>query len=240
MGESRSGRAAREEREKMLILKHKFDNRITTARFGKESFDVNDYGGALKRYSEYLTILAEIKKCPDLYALRPQHFDPKKEITELLLISQIFFEMARMYDAVPKFHEDSKKCLEQFVTFSANQPFQVVNSELVRKHLKKSVFKNPDVFRNAYQQIFVQSKKCYVVTFCFGETHPLTQEFRAFKDELLNYPLGQELVRHYYNFSSVSVPKWEKSSFGQFMGFWLVRPALIVFSKTVLRFILPR
>lgn len=237
---SKTGRAAREERERMLVLKHKFDHRITTAKFGKKSFDVNDYAGSIQKFKEYLLIMAEVKKVRDVYSITPSHFDPKKELTEMMMISHIYFEMARMYDAIPQFHEETKNCLNQFVKFSANQPYQVVNSELIRKHLKKSRFKNVDDFRLAYQQIFVQSKKCFVVTFCYGDTHPLTQEYRALKDVLIDYSWGRELVRIYYSHSSVMVTRWENNqAFRFFMG-TILRPLLALFSKTLLPFILKK
>lgn len=238
MTQNKTGRAAREERERQLLLKHKFNNRITTVKFGKESLDVNDYAGSIRKFSDYLAIQAEVKGCKDIYSLRTNNFDPKKDVTEMLMISHLYFEMARLYDASPKFHDESKRCLDQFVHFSANQPYQVVNSELIRKHLKKSVFKNTEAFRIAYTQIYVQSKKCYVVTFCYGDTHPVTQEYRALKEVLLNYPMGMWLIQTYYRHSSVLVEKWQDSSIAMFVGQWLIRPALMLFSKTILPLIL--
>lgn len=236
----KSGRTAREEREKRLILKHKFENRITVARFGNESRDIKDFAGALRKFTEYLQTIAEVKGAQDIYGIKPGHFDSKKDVTEMLMISHIYFEMAKMYDAVPKFHDESKRCMDQFVLFSVNQPYQVINSELMRKHLKKTLFKNPDIFRNAYHQIFVQSKKCYVVTFCLGHHHPVTQEFRAVKDILLDYRLGQELVRIYYKYSSVAVERWEGKVLPRFAGKWIIRPVLVLFSKTLLRSIISK
>jgi hypothetical protein len=235
---AKTGRTAREEREKRLLLKHKFDNRITVARFGNESREIKDFAGALRKFTDYLQVMSEVKGVPDIYSIKPQHFDHKKDITEMLMISHIYFEMAKMYDAVPKFHDESRRCIDQFVLFSVNQPFQVINSELMRKHLKKTQFKNPDVFRNAYIQIFVQSKKCYVVTFCLGGQHPVTQEYRSVKDALLEFRLGQEFVRLYYKYSSVAVERWQGKLLPTFLGKWIVRPALIVFSKAILRTIL--
>lgn len=236
----KSGREAREEREKILVLKHKYENRITIAKYGKECLDAGDYAGALKKFVEYMDIMAEVNKVQDFYSLRTNHFDPAKEITEMLMISHVYFEMARIYDAVPKYQEDSKRCLEQFVHFSANQPYQVVNSELIRKHLKKSVFKQPEVFREAYQQIYVQSKNCYVVTFCYGNEHPTTQEFRLFKDWLLDSSWGQSLVRYYYQYSSVAVKRWEKSPVMRYLARFIIKPLLLVFSKTLLRLIISK
>lgn len=238
MAQLKSGRQAREEREKMLVLKHKFENRITIAKHGKASLDAGDYAGALQKFVEYMQIMADIKKVANVYALRPGHFDPKRDVTEMLMISHVYFEMARIYDAVPKFADESKKCLEQFVIFSANQPFQVVNSEMIRKHLKKSIFKNADVFRSAYEQIYVQSKKCFVVTFCYGDTHPVTQEYRQLKDWLLESHTGRELVRLYYCHSSRVVPAWQESPLMHFISRVFLRPLLLLFSKTILKLII--
>ena len=237
---TKSGRQAREERERMLILKHKFENRITITKFGKESLDKGDYSTALQRFVEYMNIIADIKKVKDFYAIKPGHFDSKRDVTEMLLISHLFFEMARIYDAVPKFQEDSKKCLEQFVAFSANQPYQVVNSEMIRKHLKKSIFKHPEAFRAAYEQIYVQSKKCYVVTFCYGNDHAITNEYRLFKDWLLDYRLGRELVRHYYTHSSTMVVRWENNALMRCFAGFIVSPLLVLFSKTILPLIIKK
>lgn len=237
---SRSSKSARDERERILKLKHKYENRITIAKYGKESLDAGDYANALRKFTDYLAIMAEIKEVKEIFDLRINQFDPKKDITEMLMISHIFFEMARLYDAVPKFQPDAQKCLDLFVHFSANQPYQVVNSEMVRKYLKKSVFKNPDMFRNAYQQIFVQSKKCYVVTFCYGDSHLVTRDYREFKDWLLSYQLGQDLVRHYYRFSSVVVPKYENNFWFRMTSNLIIKPLLLLFSKTLLPVILKR
>lgn len=240
MTQPSSSKKAREEREKMIVLKHKFDNRITITKFGKEALDAGDYSTALQRFVEYMQTMAEVKNVKDFYSLKASHFDPSKDITEMLMISHVFFEMARIYDAVPRFSEDAKKCLEQFVAFSANQPYQVVNSEMIRKYLKKSVFKNPEAFRNAHEQIYVQSKKCFVVTFCFGTDHLVTNNYRELKDWLLNFPLGQEIVRIYYLNSSTIVGRWENNHSVRFVAKYTVRPLLLLFSKTLLRFIIKK
>jgi hypothetical protein len=234
----KTGRQAREDREKMLILKHKFENRITIVKHGKKSLNLGNYPGAISNFTEYMQVMADVKKIKDIYSLKPSHFDPQKDLTEMLMISHVYFEMARIYDAVPKFAEDSKKCLDQFVAFSANQPYQVVNSEMIRKYLKKSIFKNQEVFRAAYLQIYVQSKKCYVVTFCYGDQHEVTRDYRLLKDKLLETEVGREIVRIYYCLSSSIVPRWEASVLMSLLAKWIIKPMLLFLSKTFLRFII--
>lgn len=236
----RNGREEREERERIIKLKYKYEHRITIAKFGKEFLDSRDYTNALAKFIEYLKIMAEVKETGDYYTLSPANFDPKKDLTEMLMISHIFFEMARIYDASPKFLSESEKCINQFIAFTINQPYQVVNSELIRKFLKKSLIKNEQVFKNAYQQIFVQSKKCYVVTFCYGHHHPITQNFRNLKEVMLESQYGCEMIRVYYLLSSRAVERWEKSYFMKLFAHIVFKPLLALFSKTLLPFIIKK
>ncbi len=225
----------REERERKLILKHKFENRITIAKFGKESFDLGDYGNAVKKYTEYLEIQAEVLDCKDIYSLSTDKFNPKTDLTEMLMISHIYFELARIYDSSDKFHDEAKRCLDRFVHFSANQPYQVVNSELIRKYVKKSRLKLMGDFQNAYHQIYIQSKKCFVVTHCYGETHQITQDFRSFKEWMLDYSLGHKFVQYYYAFSPKLIKTCEE--YPRISSFFILP---IKFSlRMVAKFILP-
>jgi hypothetical protein len=195
---------ALKEREHKLMLKHRYDTRITNVRQGKEAFTKGDLVSAIRRYTEYLETIAEVNKIPNIYEIKPTYFDKNKDVTEMLMISHLYFELAKVYDATGKFEDDVKKCLEQFVLFTANQPYQVVNSEMCRKHLRKFKFRQHDVFFNSYQQIFVKSRKCYIATHCFGELHPVTQDLRVFKKWLENQPGGLKLIESYYLLST----KW--------------------------------
>ena len=193
---------ALKDREKRLILKHRYETRITSVRQGKEAFAAGDFVTAIRRYTEYLATLTELHQLPSYYDLRPEHFHKTKDVTEVMMISHLYYELAKVYDATGKFPEDVGKCLEQFVLFSANQPFQVVNSEMARKHLNKFRFRDQEAFQKAYQQIFVKSRKCYVATHCFGADHPVTDQLRVFKNRLLRLPGGAGLVHRYYQTSA--------------------------------------
>lgn len=225
-----------DKRKKDALVLHKYENRITITRFGKEAFDNADYAVALSRYKEYLQVVADYKEAgEDIYSIKTSHFIPEQDLTEMMMISQIYLELARIFDAVPKYQDEVQKCLDQFLHFTTNQPYQVINSELLRKHMKRSNLKNYLVFSSCYQQIAIQSKKCYIVTFCYGNDHPVTHDYRAFKDWMLNYRLGQEFVRFYYLHSSSLVEKWYNDPSMHFVGKYLFSPLLKLFSKTLLR-----
>jgi hypothetical protein len=228
----------RQEKERKLTLQRRLDVRITNARLGKEAFKVGDFLGAIRKYSEYLETMAEYHKCASMYELHPQHFTKGKDLTEMLMMSHIYFELSKVYDATGKFQQECGKCLDQFVLFSANQPYQVVNSEMIRKHLRKYKFKNQDLYLKAYKQIFVQSRKCYIATMCFGDTHPVTEDLRRFKDHLLTRPLGAALVSCYYRLSSTLVEQLGPHPRVQKFVVTISRPILSWFSSTAVKRIL--
>ena len=229
---------ALKEREQKLVLKHRFDTRITNVRQGKEAFDSGDFITAIRRYTEYLETLAQVHHLPGIYDLRPEHFHKTKDVTEILMLSHLYFELAKVYDATGKFEEDTQKCLDQFVLFSINQPFQVVNSEMARKHLRKFHFKNHQVFFRAYQQIFVKSRKCYVATHCFGEDHHHTERLRHFKRWLLQHNVGVFFVENYYRFSPLLVSYLDGHPRLAWLFNFCCRPLLQWFSSGPLRFII--
>ena len=221
------------EREHIAILKHKYDTRITNVKIGKQAFAKGDFLTAIRKYTEYLEVVAEVKKIPSIYELHPNHFDKSKDITEMLMISNLYFELAKVYDAAGKFQEDLSKCLEQFVLFSANQPFQVVNSEMCRKHLRKFKFKNHDLFFKSYQQIFVKSRKCYVATHCFGENHAHTNNLRAFRSFLMGHSVGQTFVRFYYSRSPSFVCLMQNYPFFNALLNPIIKSGLSLFSRMI-------
>ena len=146
------------DKKKKLALQKKYEQRITIARQGREYFSQKDYVNAAKKYNEYLGILAELNEVDEIYKLTPSMFDQKKQVTEMLLISHIYWELARVHEMTPKLQTAFNKCITQFVKFTANQPYQVLNAEMLRKYIKKNKNKTPQlgVLNHAYQQIFVQ------------------------------------------------------------------------------------
>ena len=64
-------------------------------------------------------------------------FDAKRQVTELLLISHVYWELARINEMPPKLQKNFSRSLNQFVKFTINQPYQVLNSEMLRKYIKK-------------------------------------------------------------------------------------------------------
>lgn len=221
----------RDLKAKKAAIERKYKIRITIAKEGRKFFLEKDYVKAAQKYHEYLEILAYYKSLSSIFDLRPSHFDKNDEITEMLLISNIFWELACIYELTPKLQDSFQKCLNQFVTFTVNQKFQVLNSEMLRKYIKsnKKKIKNISKMQEAYGKIQSESKACYIATLCFGNSHPVTMNIRSLKPFLLKFILGQKFVRIYYVFSTKLLYSKRFKPFEKSFSF-ISRPPLILLS----------
>lgn len=218
-----------------LALQKKYSQRITIARQGRDDFTQKDYLSAMKKYNEYLGILAELNDAEDVFELSPTMFDNKKEVTEMLLISHIYWEIARMNEMTPKLQNTYQKALSQFIKFTINQPYQILNAEMLRKYIKKNKGVSQQIGRlnEAHQQIFVQSKKCYIATMCYGSEHQNTMTLRKFKLILTKTKLGLHFIDVYYRYSSRLVSYCEKNGLLKYLITSSTRPILTLFAKAL-------
>lgn len=220
----------KEQKKRRLALQGKYSQRITIAKHGREMYLSKDYVGATQKYHEYLSILAETQQVDDIYQLSPAKFDPKSDMTEMLLISHIYWELSKVYEMTPKLQKAFEKCLKQFVRFTINQPYQVLNSEVLRKYIKKNKQKSRQIgaLEAAYSQIQVGSKKCFVASFAFGENHWVTTSLRRFKTNWLSGSRGAKTVGLYYRISSPLVSWLELRPMAAFFAKLFSRPVLAV------------
>ena len=199
-------------KQRKLALQKKFSQRITIAKQGREAMAKKDYVLATNKYREYLSILSETNDLEDIYKLSPTMFDAKKDLTEVLLISHVYWDLARISEMTPKLQESFNKSLTQFVKFTSNQPFQVLNAEMLRKYIKKNKTSSLQItsLESAYQQIFVESKKCFIATMAYGDDHNITHFFRQKKKNIQKYSLGIKFIDLYYRVSSPLTSYCEK------------------------------
>ena len=223
---------SKQERQKKLLLQRRFSKRITIARQGREAFMERNNVGCMQKYQEYLLIIAESKNTDDIFKLNPSMFDDTTQLSELLLISHVFWEMARIYEMTPKLQMNFQNCLNQFVKFTTNQPYQVLNAEMMRKYNKMNAKRSRygDKYIEAYSQIFVQSKSCYIASHCFGYDAMETIRLRRFKDEILLWPLGEYFVAIYYRCSSKLVDYLDHKPLFSSLLSKPIKPILLCFS----------
>lgn len=184
---------------------------------------------AVESYTKYLGILALYFDTTE-ERLTPTLFDPEKDVTELLLISHAYWDLAKAFDRSPNLQRDCFRCLEQFVKFSIGFKYQHVNAQIIRKFNNKKQAHNPKAFEAAYHKIQISSKKCYIASSCFGEYDFRTETLRHFKLSIAPYKLGKDFIDTYYRFSPVIVDHFKSHPWTkQVCETFLIRPALNLF-----------
>lgn len=188
---------------------------------------------AVESYTKYLGVLALYFDTTE-DKLSPTLFDPEKDVTELLLISHAYWDLAKAFDRSPNLQRECLRCLEQFVKFSIGFKYQHVNAQIIRKFNNKKQAHNPKAFEAAYQRIQISSKKCYVATMCFGFEDPRTETLRHLKLKLSHFEQGRDFIDFYYRFSPSLVNFFERRPRLKFVAeTFFIRPLLHSFVKVI-------
>ncbi len=175
-----------------------FQRRMELARQGTVYYKQGKMKDAVNCFYKYLDVLEQWKEAKQ-GTLEPKHFDHKKDVAELLLLTGIFWDLAKLYDRAGKKEEVRlKSFLDRYVLFSKGMPYQHVCAELCRKYLVNG---NP-VHRGMFKDVHVAlgGGKCFIATavedYCEPETLPILRKFR---DEVLLQNLyGKAFVAFYY------------------------------------------
>lgn len=183
---------------------------------------------AVDSYNKYLGILALYFDTTE-DRLTPTLFDPEKDMTELLLISHAYWDLAKAYDRSPNLQRDCLRCLEQFMKFSIGFKYQHVNAQIIRKFNNKKQAHNPKAFEAAYHKIQISAKRCYVATMCFGFEDQRTETLRHFKLAIAKYSLGLDFIDFYYAYSPKLVDALEKNPAAKTIFNFIARPLLSTF-----------
>ena len=184
-----------------LTAKRNHRDRLKYLRKGQESYQAKEISKAVQYYATYLKSLAEYFEITETQ-LDPKYFDPKQDRAELLLISQVYWDLSKAYDRSPGLQSECIRCLSQFVKFTIGFKHQHINAQLLKKYLRQNKTVNQAAFKASLTKIQVDSKNCYVATFAFGETSQVTHDLRIFKKNILNKSvIGRTLIGIYYGFS---------------------------------------
>lgn len=199
----------RAERKRYVVrktLENKYKIRFTIAKEGKMALNRRDYRMMIYRYTEYLKIMADTFEVTSIYDLKPSFFDAKKDVAELLLISQIFWELAKFYDGSSKTKDKQELCLKLFVRFTLGMQFQSLNSEIVRIELKRRKFKQRELIVKCLEGMYKESAGCYIATH-YGSNDKMLSCFRSFKFNFLsNNSSGLKFIEIYYSFCFFLIP----------------------------------
>ncbi len=185
---------AEQEHRRLLLRK-----RIELANAGVRAYQTKHFSDAVKSFHSYLRILEDWKGVAE-GGLSPAHFDAQKDVAELLLISGVYWDLAKLYDRTKSQARQSEfaRYMEKYILFSKGMPFQALCAETLRKYIATEKPLHRAEFKNAYK--LLGGTDCFVATALADVSSPETlPRLRRFRDETLaKHAYGRVFVAWYY------------------------------------------
>jgi stalled ribosome alternative rescue factor ArfA len=202
--ESSTNRTLRSIKEKVderaaALKKELFRQRLELARKGVRAFQEGRLAESMKSFYMYIRILEDAKGVPE-YGLTPSLFEIPKDLPELLIISGVYWDMAKILD---RMGSEAKQrefhlALEKYIVFTKGLPHQHIAAETLARHIRHGRPKHRGAFLNAYRAI--GKSRCFIATSLLDRidlrTLPTLRRYRD--EELLRHKRGRAFVRVYY------------------------------------------
>jgi hypothetical protein len=154
---------------------------------------------ALKSFREYIAILENHHRVPP-GGLSP-HLFSKKEAGDILMISGIYWDMAKIYDQNNKIPE-LQQALNKYVEFSINRPHAVLSAQAIQKYISKGKAKNKEAFIAAHKVLLSNMKKCFIANAVYEDDISKLKLLYWFRDKKLRKSkLGRIFTLKYYELS---------------------------------------
>jgi hypothetical protein len=173
--------------------------RIELAQSGVRAYQAGKITDAVRAFHSYLHILEDWKEVGE-GKLTPALFDAKNDVAELLLISGVYWDLAKLYDrtsGVAK-QKEFRHYLEKYIIFSKSMPFQHVCLESLRKYISNDKPVHKADFKNAF--VLLGGTNCFVATalvdVCDERTLPRLRDFRD--QTLAVHGAGRAFIVWYY------------------------------------------
>jgi hypothetical protein len=194
-------RRQQEEQRKELLKR-----RVEIAKEGIRLSQTGHTIESIRKYQQYILILEMWKKC-GRDGLSLDLFDKTKDLYEIVLLSGIFWDLAKLYDKAKRADQKTELVtyLQKYVQFSKGMPFQALSGEALRKYLGSGKCKHRSDFKSAYTTL--TGEKCFVATSLLDVTDPYTiVRLRNFRDgRLRRTRTGRWLIANYYRRSPFAV-----------------------------------
>jgi len=195
-------RRQQEEQRRELLKK-----RVEIAKDGLRLMQAGHTIEAIKRYQQYILIL-EFWKKSGRDGLTIDLFDRTKDLYEIVLLSGIYWDMAKLYDRAKRLDqkEELLLCLQKYVVFSKGMPFQALSGEALRRYLGSGRCRHRTEFKSTYNAL--TGERCFIATSLPSVTAPITVgRIRHFRNWTLRHTkLGRVFIRLYYRHSRKLVP----------------------------------
>lgn len=188
-----------EDKSRVAVALYK--QRFQSLKIARDFSNANQYTRALSFYKKYLGAMAAYMNVSD-DELHPNHFDHKKDLKELFLIAQTYWDLAKIYNNATDARARCITSLDKFMLFTLDFKYQNINFYMLRKYINsKQARKNGhhnDYFKKVLTIMKKKTKSCYIAGHCLGENHHALPSLREFKNRLNSNKWGGRMVEWYY------------------------------------------
>src|SRR3989344_7039369 len=220
-----SGILLAQERAKDLKKKKLWQNRVALVRNGHALMKNQLFSEAAVSYEKYLRLVEVVFNCGP-GQLTPEMLKESAKTAELTVITGVYWDLIRIYDASEKYSGRQRIAAKQLAKFVSHTP---IYGDLVKKAqvFMKSA-RRPEIIKSFLVASKAQRPRCFIATSAF-ET-PRADEviaLRQFRDKSLKTTSGgRTLVYFYYKISPKAACFLDQQS-------WL-KPAV----RAILRFVI--
>lgn len=189
-----------QERAKDMKKKRLWQNRVALVRNGHALMKNKLFSEAAISYEKYLRLVEVVFNCGP-GQLTPEMLKESAKTAELTVITGVYWDLVRIYDASDKYGGRQKFAAKQLAKFITYTP---IYADLVKKaqiFMKSS--RHPDVIKSFLIASKAQKSRCFIATAAF-ESPQATEvvQLQRFRDDFLKTNLtGRKFVYFYYKVS---------------------------------------
>ena len=186
------------EKQQEKAQRDAYNRRLQITKSAQEALSRGKIQEALQLYDKYLEVL-EMRFKTQRSNIHPHLFDQKTDDQELLLLTAVFWEVAKIHDRVKANYKDFKFYLSKYVEFSIGAPYMILSAETLRKYIKAKKCTNTKDFEQAHTALRSKLGKCFIASAVYGSEQAEVKLLQEFRDQwLLKKPGGTLLVTAYY------------------------------------------
>jgi hypothetical protein len=189
-------------------------SRVNLVKNARQMMQQKAYSEAAISYEKYIRVL-EMSYDLKPGMLTPDLFGKSSRSKELTVVATAYWDLFRIYDTNPKYRnrmELAGRKLSEFLPYSPIYPDVIKKAQIFVGSAK-----NNDLVRTFLSETKTSATKCFIATAAFENPHhPVVEDFRNFRDEVLvNTHAGRIFIKIYYRVSPTLAAALDLLSFAK-------------------------
>ena len=151
---------------------------------------------SFEKYIKVLEVIYDVKPGQ----LTPETFSKSNRSKEMTVITSVYWDLIRIYDASPRYRDRMSKSVDKLLMFAK---YSTIFPAIVKKAEAFSRgCKNKDEVKRLIKSSR-SGRSCFIATAVYGhEDHPKIDILRQFRDQVLQKtPPGRSFIKFYYQYS---------------------------------------